>query len=326
MNFIITIAVFIAGLCIFEGLMLMLRSHWDPEERKIRKRLQTLSDEPSFAANQGPTTANLNKKRLLSSIPLVHDALTRIPQLASIDSLLVQSNFKYPASVFLLFTLLMMFVAYCVAQLLSKTLFIAVPVAIAAGTVPYLIASVKKAQRMKKFERQLPEALDLVARSLRAGHAFSGGLQMVSDEFDEPLGTEFQRTTMQINMGVSVEQALKNLSARVDCADLKFFAVSVIIQRESGGNLAEILESISSLIRGRFRLRGKVRTLTAEGKLSAGILIAIPVLVALVLFYMNPEYIGVLSSDSTGRLLVGIAVMMMIFGVAWMKKMITLKI
>ncbi len=112
----------------------------------------------------------------------------------------------------------------------------------------------------------------------------------------------------------------------MDCADLKFFAVSVIIQRESGGNLAEILESISNLIRGRFRLRGKVRTLTAEGKLSAGILIAIPIFVALVLFYMNPEYIGILSTDSTGRMLVGAAVMMMIFGVAWMKKMITLKI
>jgi tight adherence protein B len=326
MNLVITVAVFIAVLCILEGLVLMMRGRLDPEERKIRKRLKTLSDEPQFQANPAHGATNLNKKRLLSSIQSLHDLLVRIPQLASIDNLLVQSNFKYPTSVFLLFTLLSMFVSYYLAQLLFKTLIIALPVGIAMGSMPYLMATVKKAQRMKKFERQLPEALELVARSLRAGHAFSGGLQMVADEFDEPLGIEFQRTIMQVNMGVSVEQALKNLSARVDCADLKFFAVSVIIHRESGGNLAEILESISNLIRGRFRLRGKIRTLTAEGKLSAGILIAIPVFVALVLFYMNPEYIGILSTDSTGRMLVGAAVMMMILGVAWMKKMITLKI
>ena len=179
---------------------------------------------------------------------------------------------------------------------------------------------------MRKFERQLPDALDLVARSLRAGHAFSGGLQMVADEFDDPLGTEFQRTVAQINLGVSIEQALKNLADRVDCPDLKFFAVSVIIQRESGGNLAEILESISSLIRERFRLRGKIRTLTAEGKLSAGILVGIPFFVAFALSFMNPDYVRVLSTDPTGKILVAVALIMMGIGIAWMKKMITLKV
>ena len=179
---------------------------------------------------------------------------------------------------------------------------------------------------MRKFERQLPDALDLVARSLRAGHAFSGGLQMVADEFDDPLGIEFQRTVAQINFGLSTEQALKALANRVDCPDLKFFAVSVIIQRESGGNLAEILENISSLIRGRFKLRGKIRTLTAEGKLSAAILIGIPFFIAFALSFINPEYIRVLFTDATGKILVAAALIMMGLGVAWMTKMITLKV
>jgi tight adherence protein B len=322
MNLIITVAVFIAVLCILEGVGFMLRNKWDPEARRVQRQLKTLSDETEIHQTTDITT----RKRPLSSVPSLHAMLARIPQLSRIDNLLIQSNIKYPTSVFLLFSLLLGFLGFYVAQLSLKTLLLSLPAAALLGLIPYFVASAKKRQRMRKFERQLPDALDLVARSLRAGHAFSGGLQMVADEFDDPLGTEFQRTIAQINLGVGVEQALKNLADRVDCADLKFFAVSVIIQRESGGNLAEILESISNLIRGRFKLRGKIRTLTAEGKLSAAILIGIPIFVALALSFINPDYIRVLSTDPTGKLLVAAALIMMGLGIAWMKKMITLKV
>jgi tight adherence protein B len=321
MNLIITAAVFIAVLCILEGIVLVLKGKWDPEARRIQRQLKTLSDETEIHQ-----TTDITRKRPLSSIPSLHAILARIPQLSRIDNLLIQSNIRYPASVFLLFSLLLGFLGFYAAQLSFKTLLLSLPFAVLMCLAPYFIASAKKRRRMRKFERQLPDALDLVARSLRAGHAFSGGLQMVADEFDDPLGTEFQKTTAQINLGVGVEQALKNLASRVDCPDLKFFAVSVIIQRESGGNLAEILESISSLIRGRFKLRGKIRTLTAEGKLSAAILIGLPIFVALVLSFINPDYIRVLSTDPTGKLLVVAALIMMGLGVAWMKKMITLKV
>lgn len=321
MNLVITIAVFVAVLCMLEGIVLMLKNKWDPEARRIQRQLKTFSDETEIHQ-----TTDIRRKRVLSSIPSLHAILARIPQLSRLDNLLIQSNIKYPASVFLLFSLLLGFLGFYVVQLLFATLLLSLPFAILMCLAPYFIASAKKRQRIRKFERQLPDALDLVARSLRAGHAFSGGLQMVADEFDDPLGTEFQRTIVQINLGVSIEQALKNLADRVDCSDLKFFAVSVIIQRESGGNLAEILESISSLIRGRFKLRGKIRTLTAEGKLSAAILIGIPFLIALALSLISPEYIRVLSTDPTGKLLVVAALIMMGLGVAWMKKMITLKV
>ncbi|HME43478.1 MAG TPA: type II secretion system F family protein [Syntrophorhabdales bacterium] len=321
MNIVITVGVFIAVLCILEGIVLMLKNKWDPEARRIQRQLKTFSHETEIHR-----TTDITRKRVLSSIPSLHAMLARIPQLSRIDNLLIQSNIKYPASVFLLTSLLLAVVGFYFAFLLASTLLLAAPVAVLMGLIPYFVASIKKNQRMKKFERQLPEALDLVARSLRAGHAFSGGLQMVADEFDAPLGAEFQRTIAQINLGVSIEQALKNLADRVDCSDLKFFAVSVIIQRESGGNLAEILESISNLIRGRFKLRGKIRTLTAEGKLSAAILIGIPFFIALALSLISPEYIRVLSTDPTGKLLVGAALIMMGLGVAWMKKMITLKV
>ncbi len=324
MNLIITLAVFIAVLCILEGIVLMLKRQWDPEERRIRRRLKALSEEGGSSETQ--FSATVHRKRVLSSIPSLHDILVQIPHLGRIDNLLLQSNFKYPISVFLLLSLLVFFVSCYLAQIVVQTALLSLPFGVLMGLIPYAVLSLKKSQRMKKFERQLPEALELVARSLRAGHAFSGGLQMVADEFDAPLGTEFQRTVAQINLGVSVEGALKNLAARIDSADLKFFAISVVIQRESGGNLAEILESIRSLIRGRFRLRGKIRTLTAEGKLSAGLLIAIPIFVVVALCVMNPEYIRVLSTDPTGKVLVGAALVMLGLGIVWMKKMVSLKV
>ena len=324
MNLVITIAVFVAVLCILEGIVLILKSKWDPEARRIQRQLRVFSDEMGNPESDRPTT--ITQKRMLSSIPSLHKALAQIPHLSKIDALLIQSNFKYPASVFLLTSLLIALVGFYLAHLVVKTLLLSLPVAVLIGLIPYLVLSARKRQRMKKFERQLPDALDLVARSLRAGHAFSGGLQMVADEFDAPLGTEFQRTIAQINLGVSIEQALKNLADRIQSTDVKFFAVSVIIQRESGGNLAEILENISNLIRGRFKLRGKIQTLTAEGRLSAGILIGIPFFIALFLSFLSPEYIRVLSTDPTGRVLIVVALIMMGLGVAWMKKMITLKV
>jgi tight adherence protein B len=179
---------------------------------------------------------------------------------------------------------------------------------------------------MQKFERQLPEALDLVARSLKAGHAFSGGLKMVVEEFDDPISTEFDTAINEINFGVGVNNALKNLLKRVDCPELKFFVISVVIQRETGGNLAEILASIAHLIRERFRLQGHVRTLAAEGKFSALILAVIPFFVSFILILMSPGYVETLFIDPIGRVMIVIGSIMMALGVVIMKKMITIKV
>ena len=179
---------------------------------------------------------------------------------------------------------------------------------------------------MEKFERQLPEALELVARALKAGHALTGGLRMVAEEFGDPVGTEFGKTLDEINFGVGVPEALTNMTQRVDCEDLKFFAVSVIIQRETGGNLAEILDSLSHLMRERFKFQGRVRTLSAEGKLSAIVLVAVPFFIAGFFSLLRPEYIGILVSDAIGRVLVVTALVMMGCGIYVMKRMVSLKV
>ncbi|MBW2172612.1 MAG: type II secretion system F family protein [Deltaproteobacteria bacterium] len=194
------------------------------------------------------------------------------------------------------------------------------------ATFPFFYLYIKKQKRMAKFQAQLPEALDMIARSMRAGHAFSTGMRLAADEFADPLGPEFSYALDEVNFGVSMPDALVNLVDRVDCPDLNFFVVSVILQRETGGNLAEIMEKIAHLIRERFKLLDRIQTLSAEGKLSAVILSCIPIFVAAILFFMNREYISLLWTDPLGKKMVAFAVIMMVFGFYVMRRIIRIKV
>jgi tight adherence protein B len=185
---------------------------------------------------------------------------------------------------------------------------------------------VKKKNRIKQFEIQLPEALELIARSLRAGHAFSSGMRVVVDNFGEPLGPEFAQALDEINFGVPVADALKNLAYRIDCAELKFFVVAVILQRETGGNLAEIIDNIAHIIRERFKFNDKIRVLSAEGKLSAFILILLPFLVIFTIRFLNPAYMNLLFEDPVGRKMVMGAGIIMAVGIYIIRRMIDIRI
>jgi tight adherence protein B len=179
---------------------------------------------------------------------------------------------------------------------------------------------------MEKFLSQFPDALDLIARSLKAGHALTGGLRMVAEEFEDPVGPEFEKTLDQINFGIAPTDALRNLAQRVDCEDLNYFVISVIVQRETGGNLAEILQKIAHLIRERFKFFGRVKVLSAEGKFSAVVLSLLPIVVAAALSVVNPEYLPVLVFDPVGRMLLIGALFNMGLAVLYMKKIVTIKV
>ncbi len=321
MNLVVAVVVFIGVLCTIEGLFFVLLSKFDPEAKRMHRRLQALRMEQ--AEND---VRSIVRNRPLSSVPRLNQILSGMPLMLRLDRFLLQADSRQPLGVFLLLTLVLGVSGFYVTSLLTRDIFPALLVALLIGGIPFFRVSLQKKRRMKKFEAQLPEALELMARSLRAGHAFVGGLQTVAEEFDDPMGSEVQKTVAQINFGVSVERALKNLTERVDCQDLKFLAVSIIVQRESGGNLGEILESVGGLIRARFTLRGKIRALSAEGILSAGILTVIPFAVALILAIINPTYPKVLLADPLGKVLVFVALVMMAIGIVVMKKMITIKV
>jgi len=319
MNVFIAAAVSIAVLCIIEGVFLVLRSRSDHETRRINRYLREISS----ASVAGVSL--LAYTRLLSLVPWLNRLLARFPLAKRMDDFLVQADVSYPLGVFVLLCAVLAVVGFFLLSLVSRGFPVPIP-GLTLGLAPIPFLFIKKTRRMKKFEAQLPDALDMIARSLRAGHALPGGLEMAGQEFPAPLGPEFTKTVAQVTFGVGIEQALRNLTRRVDCPDLKFLAVSIIIQRESGGNLAEILESIARLIRERHKLLSKIRALAAEGKLSAIILVAMPFLVAVVLLAVNPTYVDVLLSDPIGRVLIVAAVAMMFFGMAVMKKMIDIKV
>ncbi len=192
--------------------------------------------------------------------------------------------------------------------------------------IPYKILARKKKRRLQKFEKQLPDALDLLARGLKAGHAFPTGLQQVAKEMADPLGTEFFKTFREFNHGLNLNTALLNLCDRINLRDLSFFTTAVLIQRETGGNLTEILEKISVLIRERFKLRNQVKALTAEGRLSGLILLLLPPVLVVILMAVNPEYELQLFHHPMGRTMCGVALGFQLLGMWCIHKIVNIKV
>jgi tight adherence protein B len=183
-----------------------------------------------------------------------------------------------------------------------------------------------KSQRMKQFEQQLPEGLELISRALKAGHAFSVGLKLVGEEAADPIGIEFRRVFDEVSMGVALPQALQNMTERLDSVDLRFFVTAVLVQRETGGNLAEIIDGLAHLIRKRFELQLKIRALSAEGRFSGLILFFLPIALGILLFQLNPEYMGVLFSDPMGRTMVVGGSCLMVTGAFVIKRLVAIKV
>jgi len=321
---IISIAIFIAVILFMVGIILFIRGRLDPESVRVRKKLKELST--GADASQAVHVDVRRKIVPLSEVAWLDQVLQYIPLLDKIDRMLKQSGLRYPLGVFFLTSILLAVVGFLAISSMAKSNLIGMVIAVALSTIPFFYISMRKNARMKRFERQLPDALDLIARAVKAGHAFSGGLQMVGQEFNDPIGGEFSKVLDEINFGVGVKEALINLTERVDCMNLKFFVVSITIQLETGGNLAEILGNSSHLIRERFKLQGRIKTLCAEGKLSAIILIAIPFFVGIAISVMNPKYIGVLLTDPIGKMLIAASLFMMFIGVLAMKKIIAIKV
>jgi len=324
MDLILFFVIFIVVLAVTQSLFLLLRSgRFNPEVGRLRKEIKGLS-----ADRAGASGVDIVKKRTLSSIPWLNEALLghKVPTLSRLEKFLAQGDVTQPLGFYLLLSAVSAAGIGFLFFLLSRNLAVSILMAMLAAPLPWLYVMVRKKRRLARFEKQLPDALDMIARSLKAGHAFNGGLQMVVMEFADPAKTEFRKTLDEINFGVGYEDALRNMADRVDCPDLKFFALSVIIQRQSGGNLAEILEKISSLIRERFKLFGKVKALTGEARISAVILSLLPFFMAAAIYFLNRGYLEILIREPVGRIMAVTALVMMIFGIFAMTRMISIKV
>ena len=192
--------------------------------------------------------------------------------------------------------------------------------------IPFFWVNIKKKKRINKFNMQLPEALEMLSRSLRAGHSLGAGFGLISDEMPEPLGREFGRCFEEQNFGVSLEQSLESMTQRIPNLDLRFFATAVILQRQTGGDLAEILEKIGNLVRSRYRLAGAIQALTGEGRLSGIVLLGLPPALFTFMLWGNNAYIMKLFTDPMGRQLLGGAIVMQFIGALVIRKIIDIKV
>jgi tight adherence protein B len=194
------------------------------------------------------------------------------------------------------------------------------------AAIPWFIVIQKRKKRLKKFLSQMPDAMELLARALRAGQSFVAGLQIISEEMPTPIASEFGRVYEEQNLGVTVDDALRALCERVPILDLRFFVTSVIIQRQTGGDLAEILDKISYVVRERFRIWGQVQALTGEGRLSGTVLMALPFVMLLLIIHLNYEYASVLWTDETGRKWSLYALAMQVIGAIVIRKIVNIKV
>lgn len=192
--------------------------------------------------------------------------------------------------------------------------------------LPFLVLKIKRKRRMRAFEEAFPEALDLVARALKAGHAFATGLKMVADEMPDPVGIEFRKTFDEQNFGLPLKDALANLTVRMPSLDVRFFSTAVLIQRETGGNLSEILENLAHVVRERFKIMRQVRVYTAHGRLTGYVLLALPAFLAVALAFINPEHMQLLFRERMGHMLLGATVVMQTIGYFWIKQVVKIEV
>jgi tight adherence protein B len=252
--------------------------------------------------------------------------VSRIAFTARFQRVLEQANVSWSAAQTLVNLSTLACITLAVMLVLGFGPLPAVGAGAAVFALPILYLRRMRKSRLKKLMQQLPDVFELLGQALRAGNSLASGMHLIAKELPDPAGTEFGRVFHEQNLGLKIEDALKNLADRVDVLDVRFFVTAVLIQRQVGGDLAEVLDKIGAVIRERIQLHGMVQALTAEGRLSGYVLLALPVVVFIALQFMNPNYINVLLTDPTGRMLLTVAVVMMLMGWALIKKIINIKV
>jgi len=318
--FLLGIFIFLTAVAVIELIRYARNILTSPDRQLLRRRLREIPTPEREAVLD-----SIIREQTFSDVPFFNRLLKKFAFVHTLKRLKEQANAPYSVGFYLLLSL-MLGVLGMTAGSLSGGGFMSLMIpAAAGGFVPWGYIIYKKKKRMERFRHQLPEAMDLISRSLKAGHAFSSGLKLAAQQMEDPLGVEFEATIHEINFGVSVPEALRHLARRVDCQDLQIFVVSVILQRETGGNLAEIMESNSRLIRERFKFQNHVRTLSAEGRLSAIVLFSLPIVVFLAIQALNPAYMQVLYSHPMGANLLWLAGGMMVAGMLIVRRMVNIQ-
>jgi tight adherence protein B len=319
----ISFLVFLFALFLVLGAYLLATHGTDAKRARLQKRL---NDALLHSANSDDIEVVLARSELMSEIPWINRSLVRVQAALQLKRMLDQADLHITPSRLIMFSAMAGMLAALAAAVLTISIFLIVGAGLAAAAMPLLHVSWQRRKRFNAFLEHLPDALDLMSRALSAGHAFSEAMHMVSAEMPEPIATEFRKTYEEQNLGLSLKLALENLVQRMPLLDLRMCVTAVLIQRETGGNLAEILEKVAYTIRERFRILGDLKTLTTSSRMSAWLLCGLPIFVTVIITFMNPEYMNILWKDPRGHYLIASALFLQVTGMLIVRKILKIQI
>ena len=315
----IAVAVFLGVTCIVLGLAMLLR---DKPTNRMEDRLNILTGTGNSAVKEAIKESVLAHP--LDDSPGFFERF--VQRFGNLNLIFEQADTSLTISNVLLISLGLAFLGSILALGIHIIPVLVPLVALIMGTLPMMWVLMRRKKRLKLFAAQLPEAMEMIARSLRSGQSLGFGLSLVATEMEQPIGSEFGRVFEEQNLGIPLDQSLKEMTERIPNLDLKFFVTAVVLQRQTGGDLAEILDKIGSLVRDRFRIWGQVQALTGEGRLSGVVLLILPLVLFLAVYQLNPTYIMVLFTDPMGtKMLVG-AIIMQLIGALVIRKIVNIKV
>ena len=320
MLYLILGAAFLGVACLVGGVATILfRSEGSME---VESRLDVLTGASAPAGRDKKAEAALLQSPLNDVPNFIEEFVKRW---FNLRDFLQQADVQITPSKFVLISAGLGLGGMLILPLLRVPLFLA-PLGVVLAALPSFALWFKRKQRLAKFAKQLPEALELISRALRAGHSLASGFKLVADEMDAPIGREFERCYEAQNLGIALEDAIEEMTDRVPNLDLRFFATAIVLQRQTGGDLAEILDKIGYLVRERFKIWGQIQALTGEGRLSGLVLLALPPCLFVVMWRLNPNYCMALFTDPMGHQMLVAAVIMQILGALVIRKIVNIKV
>ena len=297
--------VLIAGLVLFA-------TRRTTQAEVVSRRLEASARPPGSISAQDGTS--LVRDESLSGVPMLNRLLLRWPGAERLRAFIEQAGLKLKPGKLLLLSGVLALLTYLLVSGERYAVLFSALLAFAAGAAPLVLVAIKRQRRLRRFEKSFVEAIDLLGRAIRAGHALTAGLEVIPKELPEPVAGEFQIVFEEHSFGLPLRDALLNLAARVPLVDVRFFVTGLLVQKETGGNLAELLDNLAAVIRERFKIRGEVRVRTAQGRFTAVLLIALPPLLLLILRSANPDYVKVLFTDPMGAQMLVIAGLLQLLG------------
>lgn len=308
------------------ALALALMVEWAQERRRRRLLLQQLQSYEDASRAEGETGGLFRGATVAAGASWVRVLARGLPALSGVPVMIEQAGLKGTLESFLLQSVAVALTLGALAYAATGFLLVGMVATVGGALTPYIILRLRRSRRLRSFEAALPEAIDLLVRAVRAGHPLSAGLQMVADETRPPVAGEFRRAFEEQRFGLPFDDALMALTQRVPLMDMRMLVTAILIQRTVGGNLAEVLENLATVIRARFVVRRQLRTYTAQGRVSGYVLAVLPLAVGSILYLMNREYVGLLFETPAGRTMLTVACMMQVAGYLWIRKIVNIDI